>query len=55
MASRAALAALSVLVALTLQTQAGQVVEQMRGLSMQLQGLAPGNGILSDAEPACHR
>jgi hypothetical protein len=36
-----------VLVVITLQIQAGEVVEQMRGLSMQLQGIAPGNGRLS--------
>jgi len=39
-----------VLVAITLQVQVGEVVEQMRGLSMQLQGIGPSNGILSSAE-----
>ncbi len=35
-----------VLVAITLQIQAGEVVEQMRGLSMRLQGIAPGNQLV---------
>jgi HEAT repeat protein len=38
------------LLTLALQTEAASVVEQMRGLSMQLQGIAPGNGVWSEEE-----
>jgi len=39
-----------VFLTLMLQTEAAAVVEEMRGLSMQLQGIAPGNGVWSPEE-----
>ena len=42
--------AVLLLLTLALQTEAARVVEQMRGLSMQLQGIAPGNGVWSSEE-----
>src|SRR5262249_24307535 len=38
------------LLTLALQTEAATVVEQMRGLSMQLQAIAPGKGVWSEEE-----
>jgi len=38
------------LLTLMLQTEAAAVVEEMRGLNMQLQGIAPGNGVWSPEE-----